>query len=267
MRANECSLRQQMSERTTFGIASYTGSTAAIDIAGNWELDFVFIDAEHTALGVDAQMEKLLLAARASGVAALVRTRGTLEWDIRKSLELGAAGVIVPQVHSGEQMRTIIRAAKFPPVGRRGGDSTVRSARFAGPGFDWPSYTVEANRETLVIPMAESYEFFDNIDDILAVDGIDAVHFGPVDYALSRQLPVDYTMSHPEVWEKFELLVARCHARNIKVMVPCSPPTEESSRRLIAAGADMLIMGSDVNFINDGCRIAAALAKRAKVAA
>ncbi|MGR3995135.1 MULTISPECIES: HpcH/HpaI aldolase family protein [Pseudomonas] len=251
------SLTARMARGTTFGMNIYSTACMAIEVAGNWGLDFVFIDAEHTALGVDRDMEKLLLAARCAAIPSLVRVRGTLEWDIRKALEMGASGVIVPQVHTATQMRQIIQFSKFPPLGRRGGDSSVRSAGFAGPGFDWAHYTEAENARSVIVPMAESYEFFDNIDEILDVQGIDAVHFGPADYSLSRRLPVDYRLGNPEVLERLELLIEKCHARGIQVMVPCAPADQESARRLVAMGSDMLLMGSDLSWLNQaGQRIA-----------
>lgn len=247
----------------TFGITMYTGSCAVVEIAGNWGLDFAFIDAEHTAMQIDQAMEKLILSAKVAGIAPLVRVRGTIEWDIRKSLELGAAGVIIPQVGTAEQARAIVRAAKFPPHGRRGGDGSVRSAGFGGPGFKWSSYTQAANENTLVIPMAESFEFFDNIDEILAVPGIDVINFGPADYSLSRQIPIDYSMSNPEVNAKLDELIEKCHARGIKVMAPCIPPTPENAAALAKKGVDMIILGNDVMFLNQGCQKAAEAAKAA----
>ena len=251
------SLKARMARGTTFGMNIYSTACMAIEVAGNWGLDFVFIDAEHTALGVDRDMEKLLLAARCAAIPSLVRVRGTLEWDIRKALEMGASGVIVPQVHTATQMRQIIHFSKFPPLGRRGGDSSVRSAGFAGPGFDWAHYTEAENARSVIVPMAESYEFFDNIDEILDVQGIDAVHFGPADYSLSRRLPVDYRLGNPEVLERLELLIEKCHARAIQVMVPCAPADQESAQRLVDMGSDMLLMGSDLSWLNQaGQRIA-----------
>jgi 4-hydroxy-2-oxoheptanedioate aldolase len=232
----------------------YSGSNAAIEIAGNWGLDFAFIDAEHTAVNIDTHMEKLILSAKLSGIAPLIRTRGTIEWDIRKSLELGAAGIIVPQVNTAEQAKAIVRAAKFPPLGRRGGDASVRAAGFAGPNFKWSTYTQSANDETLVIPMAESFEFFDNIDAILDVEGIDVINFGPADYSLSRLIPIDYSMSNPEVNERLDELIEKCHARGIKVMAPCIPPTPENAVKLAEKGVDMIILGNDVMFLNQGCQ-------------
>ncbi|OLS64394.1 HpcH/HpaI aldolase family protein [Pseudomonas putida] len=251
-------LKARMARGTTFGMNIYSTACMAIEVAGNWGLDFVFIDAEHTALGIDRDMEKLLLAASHAAIPSLVRVRGTLEWDIRKALEMGAAGVIVPQVHTAAQMRQIIQFSKFPPLGRRGGDSSVRSAGFAGPGFDWARYTEAENARSVIVPMAESFEFFDNIDEILDVEGIDAVHFGPADYSLSRQLPVDYRLGNPEVLQRLRLLIEKCHARGIQVMVPCAPADRENARRLMELGSDMLLMGSDLSWLNQaGQHIAA----------
>ncbi|MFC7399281.1 HpcH/HpaI aldolase/citrate lyase family protein [Chelatococcus sp. GCM10030263] len=248
-------LAQKMrSGEPTFGATFYTGSTTAIEAAGNWGLDFAFIDAEHTPVNVDAHLEKLVLAALLAGIAPLVRVRGTNEWDIRKSLEFGATGVIVPQVGTAAEARAIVRAAKFPPIGRRGGDASCRSAGFAGPGFQWSSYMERENASKLVIPMAESYEFFDNIDEILEVEGIDVINFGPADYSISRRISIDYSMSHPEVDERLAELVEKCHQRNIKVMAPCIPPVAENVDALKKRGVDMIIMGNDVLFLNEGCR-------------
>ena len=248
---------------TTFGATFYTGSTVAIEVAGNWGLDFAFIDAEHTPVDVDSHMEKLVMASMLAGIAPLVRVRGVNEWDIRKSLEFGAAGVIVPQVGSADQARAIVRAAKFPPVGRRGGDASCRAAGFAGPGFQWSSYMEAENAKRLVIPMAESYEFFDNIDEILEVEGIDVINFGPADYSISRRISIDYSMAHPEVEDRLAELIEKCHARGIKVMAPCIPPVAENVEALRKKGVDMIIMGNDVMFLNEGCRRASEAIKAA----
>ncbi len=262
MTGQRISLKQKLeSGKPTFGITMYTGTCAVVEIAGNSGLDFAFIDAEHTAFQIDGAMEKLILSAKVSGISPLIRVRGTIEWDIRKSLELGADGVIIPQVNTAEQARAIVRAAKFPPHGRRGGDGSVRSAGFGKAGFKWSEYTRSANENTLVIPMAESFEFFDNIDEILDVEGIDVINFGPADYSLSREIPIDYSMSNPEVTARLEELIEKCHKRGIKVMAPCIPPTAENAAKLAAQGVDMIIMGNDVMFLNQGCQRAVEAAK------
>ncbi|KSV68987.1 2,4-dihydroxyhept-2-ene-1,7-dioic acid aldolase [Sinorhizobium sp. Sb3] len=255
------SLKQKLTaNQLTFGINVYSGAPAAVEIAGQKGLDFVFIDAEHTLLGTDLAMERMILAARTAGIAPLVRVADSSAAGLRKTLECGAAGVIVPQVHSADQMRDIIRATKFPPLGRRGGDSSVRSAGYGGPGFDWPTYTERENREKLIIPMAESFEFFNEIDDILDVPGIDAIHFGPADYALSRGIEVDYSMCQTEVRSAMRELIARCRERRIKVMLPCFPATVDKATQLADEGGDMLLVGNDLAFLHLGCENAGSVA-------
>lgn len=255
------SLKQKLAaDRLTFGINIYSGAPAAVEIAGQKGLDFVFIDAEHTLLGADLPMERMILAARLAGVAPLVRVADSGAAGLRKMLECGAAGVIVPQVHTAEQMRGIIAATKFPPLGRRGGDSSVRAAGYGGPRFEWPAYIERENRESVIVPMAESFEFFEEIDAILGVPGIDAVHFGPADYALSRGIAVDYAMRQPEVRGALRQLVAKCRERGIKVMLPCSPATAEHAADLVSEGADMLLVGNDLAFVHLGCENAAGVA-------
>lgn len=255
------SLKQKLAaNRLTFGINVYSGAPAAVEIAGQKGLDFVFIDAEHSMLGADLPMERMILAARIAGVAPLVRVADGSAAGMRKMLECGAAGVIVPQVHTAEQMRAIIAATKFPPHGRRGGDSSVRAAGYGGPGFDWTAYTERENRESMIVPMAESFEFFEEIDAILDVPGIDAIHFGPADYALSLGIEVDYAMRQPEVRSALRELVTKCRERGIKVMLPCSPATNEQAADLVSEGADMLLVGNDLMFMHLGCENAAGIA-------
>lgn len=258
MAKQQPTIREKLkSGKPTFGMTMYSGATAVVEIAGNWGLDFAFIDAEHTPVNIDTQMEKLILAAKVSGISPLVRIRGTNEWDIRKSLEMGADGVIIPQVNTVQQAQTIVRAAKFPPLGRRGGDASVRAAGWAGPDFKWSTFLEKSNAEGLVIPMAESYEFFDNIDAILDVPGLDVINFGPADYSISRRIPIDYSMSNPEVNDKLDELIEKAHKRGLKVMAPCIPPTAENAAKLAQKGVDMIIMGNDIMFLNQGCKGAA----------
>lgn len=245
------------SGQPAFGMTLYTGVPFAAEVLGNWGLDFAFIDTEHANFRLGGpDMERMILAAKYSGVSPLIRIPGLLDHDIRKAYELGADGVIVPQIRNADEMRAIVRASKFPPVGLRGGDGAVRSAGFNGPKLDWPTYTRSSNDNTLVIPTAENTDFFINIDEILEVEGIDIVNFGPLDYALSAGVPVDYSLSGDKVVGALKLLVGKCHARNIKVMSTCVPATFDQAKRVIDIGVDLLIVGVDMALVNQGARYA-----------
>jgi len=245
-------LREKLKKRPVFGMTIYTGSTAIIETLGHWGFDFAFIDAEHTPMGIDRDMEKLVMAAQLAGVSPLVRVTRADEIEIRKAYEMGAEGVIIPHVRTKEEAATCVRGAKFPPRGRRGVDSSVRSARFGAKGFNWETYIDESN-EGMVLPMAEDFEFMDNIDEILDVPGIDAINFGPADFASSKNMRTFYKLDDPVIQGALKEILAKSKKRGIHVMAPVIPPNAEKLKAAIDLGVDMLIMGSDMLNYNRAC--------------
>ncbi|SDH74712.1 HpcH/HpaI aldolase family protein [Propionivibrio dicarboxylicus] len=239
-------LRQKMKRGPVFGFAIFTGASCVIESVGNWGYDFVYLDVEHTSIGVGPELERQIMAARLAGISSVVRLTGTNEVDIRKTLEMGAEGVVIPHVRTKEEAAEIVRAAKFPPVGRRGAESNVRAAAFGGPGFSWEEYIRRSNEESLIIPMAEDYEFADNVDDILSIDGIDAINFGPIDYSLSANLPIGYKIDHPSLIDAYKKIETRARAKGVGMMCPVVPPTIENAMDMIAKGVNMLILGNDM---------------------
>jgi len=239
-------LKQKMKQRPVFGFAIFTGALSVIETVGALGYDFVYLDVEHTSLSVGPDLEKQIMAARLAGISSVVRLTGTNEVDIRKTLEMGAEGVVIPHVRTRQDAEEIIHGAKFSPLGRRGAESNVRAANYGCPGFSWPEYIRKSNEESLVIPMAEDFEFADNVDDILSVDGIDAINFGPIDYSLSAGLPIGYKIDHPSLYDAYQKIETRARAKGIGIMCPVVPPTQENARDMIAKGVNMLILGNDM---------------------
>jgi 4-hydroxy-2-oxoheptanedioate aldolase len=238
-------LKEKMKIGPVFGMACFTGVPCVIESIGNFGLDFVYLDLEHTPWMLGDGFEKQIMAARLAEVSVLVRMADNDEVAIRKVLEWGAEGVVIPHCRSAKDAEESVRAAKFSPIGRRGGESNVRAAKFGGPGFDWNSYITSQNRDTLVIPMDEDFEFTDNIDEILSVPGVDAVNFGPIDYAISLNLKVGYSMGD-EVKKAYSTLVKKCREKGVGVLGPVVPPTKENIENAISDGYTMLILGNDM---------------------
>jgi len=239
-------LKEKMKKGPVFGMTIYNNSSALIEALGYFGFDFAFIDAEHTPNSIGFDMEKLVLAARISGVSPLVRVARPDEIEIRKALEMGAEGVIIPHVHDRAETETCVRGAKFPMEGRRGYDSTVRSGRYGGAGFNASEYIAYSNRTELVIPMAEDFEFMDNLDEIFDVPGIDVINFGPADYASSLGIKSFYRLDTPEVQDALNRILKKAKEKNIGVMAPVIPPSLENTISLVEKGVNMLIMGSDM---------------------
>jgi len=252
MEEGNMKLKEKMKHGLVFGVAIFTSAACAVEAVGNWGYDFVFLDLEHTPLDAEIGMEKLIMAALLTGVSPLVRTANEDEVVLRKLVEMGAEGVIVPHTRTIQDVEKIVQAVKFPPLGRRGSDSNVRAAGFGGPGFSYENYIKNQNSDTMIIPMDEDYEFTDNIDAILSNPSVDAINFGPLDYALSINVPIRYKMDDPKVAYAFKRLVEVARPKNIGVMAPCVPPTLEYTHELINSGVNMIIMGNDMWHFQNG---------------
>jgi 4-hydroxy-2-oxoheptanedioate aldolase len=193
--------------RALLGMFVGIPSPALVEMCGHAGLDFVIVDNEHGPAGIEST-EHLLRAARGAGIIPVVRT---LEADILRILDIGASAIQVPQVNTAEQARRIVAAAKYPPVGTRG---AAFSTRAAGYGFFGGEPHVKASNEgTSVIVMAETRTAIENIDEIVAVPGVDAVFFGPNDLSFSLGHPGQ--MQHPEVVAAIEHGVARVLAAGV----------------------------------------------------
>ena len=241
-------LREKMKQRPVFGITIYTKSPQIIEVLGYQGFDFAFIDAEHCPWEV-TDLAEAVLAARLSGVSPLVRVTEPNMIEIRKALEMGAEGVIIPHVHNKEEMELCVKAAKFPPLGRRGYDGNVRAAQY-GVGLDGGSFIELANESELVIPMCEDFEFTDNIEEVMNVPGVDAINFGPADYSSSMNNHSFYDLSKGPANDALDLVLKYAGERNIGVMAPATPATYESAKKLIDRGVNMIIMGNDLGHVS-----------------
>ena len=136
--------------------------------------DWLFIDAEHGAF--NPQQAQAMLQA-AAPTPCLIRVPSDETIWLKKALDIGAAGVIVPQVHTVDQAREIISHCKYTPDGKRG----IGIGRAHKYGIDFDRYIKYANQETAVVLQAESSEAVDNINDIVKLKGIDAILIGTYD--------------------------------------------------------------------------------------
>lgn len=171
-------------------------SPATVELAGYSGFDFVIIDTEHGAAGLET-LEHLLRAAAASGIAALVRVpRGNAD-DILHVLDAGADGILVPHVTDAEVASRIVQHAYYPPLGRRGISTLSRAARH-GTGDAAKVLREQAGR-TAVIVMIEDREALSEVGAIARVEGVDAVFVGPNDLAASMGHLGN--AAHPDVTE------------------------------------------------------------------
>jgi 2-keto-3-deoxy-L-rhamnonate aldolase RhmA len=143
--------------------------------------DFVVLDMEHSAIDFSS-LERLIVAAHAAGIAALVRTCGEDVKQIGKVLDMGAHGIMAAHVDSAERAREIVAEARFPPRGRRSFSPLMK--------FDALKHPLQSlGDSTYVVVQIEGPKAIEQVDQIASVPGVDAVFVGPYDLALSLDVP------------------------------------------------------------------------------
>ncbi len=234
-------LRQKLlAGKVAFGTCIDSHSPATIEVAAYSGLDFVRIDYEHSWQRGDSP-EHLMRAAHIGGIAALHRVDND-ENLIRKALEAGAEAVIVPHVRDESDVKDIVSAAKFPPVGKRGYGSISLSGRWGtGKAADW---IASSNTQLMVGVMIEEPEAIEKIDDITSVPGLDFLLFGPSD--LSTILGMPGQTSHPKVHEALEKTVKSAKKNGKHVMIGANYPWEEKVKQYTGMGCTLIELGHEL---------------------
>src|SRR3954447_19554110 len=182
---------------------------AVAEIVAAAGFDWLFIDAEHSALNT-REIQGLLQGAGTS-TPGVVRLSAATEVSIKKALDIGAAGIIVPQINTAEQAADVVRMAKYAPMGSRG----VGFGRAQGYGLRVPDYVGGANDTTAVIVQAEHIDAVRNIEEIVGVPGIDAIFIGP--YDLSASMGKMGQLEDPEVRQAITRITDVCHAAGVRL--------------------------------------------------
>ena len=151
----------------------------AAEMAGTAGFDWLLIDSEHAPNDLRSTLAQLAVLER-SGSAPVVRLPDGDPVKIKQALDIGAQTLLIPMVDSVDQARMLVQATRYPPQGFRGvGASLARASRFAA----IPDYLTTANDQICLILQVESLKGMAALDDILMVEGVDAVFFGPADLA------------------------------------------------------------------------------------
>ncbi len=216
----------------------------AIQAAG---LDFFFIDSEHARTSFD-DVQGFVRVAKPSGVVPLVRVPQSEYFFLARMLDVGAMGIINPRTESVEETRKIVASMKFPPHGRRGYGlrSIVTDLDFQGAAAEMES----ANRESMVVVQMETQSCVDAIEDIVAVEGVDATMVGPFDLSVSLGIPGDF--EHPKFWSAFDRMVEACN------QVGVAPGVHFGNTKMLQRarehGARFLVCGTDMSVLLNGFR-------------
>ena len=242
------SLKQKLkNNELTLGSWVTIGHPAVIDIMASAGFEWLVIDMEHTS--IDLTMAHTLIATiQANGMKALVRVSKNEEVIIKRILDMGADGIVVPMIKSKADALEAIDYAKYPPVGKRG-VGLFRAQKY-GLGFD--DYKKWVYEELVIIAQIEHYEAVENIEEIITTDGIDGVIIGPYDLSGSMGYPGEY--DREDVKEGIAKVLEICKKNDIPsgFHVIESDPTKLIER--IDQGCTFLAYSLDFFFLGDSAR-------------
>jgi 2-dehydro-3-deoxyglucarate aldolase len=219
-------------------------NASSAELLASLGFDWLFIDGEHGPLGTRELAE--ILHAVGDKTACIVRVPEAAEVPIKKALELGAHGIIVPQVNTAEQAANVVRWARYAPEGERG----VGLARAHGYGLKFREYLSAANREISVIVQAEHARAVENIDAIVRVAGVDAVLLGP--YDLSASLGKMGQIDDPAVVAAIGRVTDACRA--VDMPLGYFGVTAAAVRPYAGQGYTLLVAGVDTVYLANGAK-------------
>ena len=223
-------------DKPAFGGWLTIGSSFSAEVISHQDIDWLCVDMQHGIIDYDAAVT-MLQAISTTDTTPIVRAPWNEPGIIMKALDAGAYGIIVPLVNDRSQAEAAVSACRFPPRGTRS-YGPARAVYYAG-----ADYFANANDEVLCIAQIETVEALDNIDEIVAVEGIDAVYIGPQDLTISLGLQPQLDGEAPDYVKARGRVVDACRKANVVAGVHSTPQTAqkriEEGFRMVLATMDL----------------------------
>jgi len=220
------------------------GLPAVSEVVSRCGFDWLWIDMEHSPLALDQVQH--LIQAKSDDVAAMVRVPVNDEAWIKRVLDLGADGIVVPQVKTPDEAEQAVSCAKYPPQGRR----SVGLGRCSMFGMDFAKHIQEANEQSLVFLQIEHVEGVRNINSILKVKGIDAIIIGP--YDLSGSFGKLGDLQNAQVQEAIQKVQKACEQHNVPIGIFALQA--EQGKTYLSRGFQLLALGVDMFYLWNGAK-------------
>jgi 4-hydroxy-2-oxoheptanedioate aldolase len=205
--------------------------------------DWLTVELEHSPTSFETAAQMFAIIA-ASGGVPLARVPMNTTENIKRVLDTGAWGVVVPMVNSAAEAQAVVRAARYRPIGERSIGGQLHAANF---GTDAATYYAKANEEILVVVMAEHVDAVANIGQILSVPGIDAVFVGPNDLHASMGLSPSFDSDAPQFNDALKKILAHAKARGVAAGIHVTDAAQ--AQRRIAEGWQFVAVISEAGFM------------------
>lgn len=238
----------------TIGSWITIGHTSVAEIMVKANYDWLTIDMEHSNITM-TEAHNLIQVIDLAGGVPFVRVGSNDPYLIKRVMDSGAHGVIVPMVNSRSDAERAVKAVKYPPHGNRG----VGLARAQGYGRSFSEYMQWLEQQSVVIVQIEHIDAVDNLEDILTVEGVDGFIVGPYDLSGSLGVPGDFY--HPEVISALARIKEVSSKLNVISGFHVIEPDTNALMEKIDEGYKFIAHSIDILFLIEACKCSVVINK------
>ncbi|KAF2274531.1 Phosphoenolpyruvate/pyruvate domain-containing protein [Westerdykella ornata] len=233
--------RALKSEKPSFGAWQMLPGTNISRAIARSGVDWICVDCEHGNID-DGQMHEAVAAIAATGVSPIVRIAANEAWMVKRALDAGAHGIVVPLIYTVDDAKRLVASAKFPPQGHRGFGSPFSPQTFANEPLTY--YLQHANESLLTIVQIETASALESVAEIAAIPGVDCLLIGPFDLGNNIGRPILESGMHDDLKKAITKIKEAAHAEGKKVGIYCT--SGEQAREFAEAGFDMISIAADM---------------------
>jgi len=248
MPTNKTTLKSKLRKKVlTIGSWITLGHPAIAEIMAKAGFDWITVDMEHSSITLH-QAQQLIQVIELAGCVPLVRVGENDPNLIKRVMDAGAHGVIIPMVNSEDSAIKAVNAVKYPPLGTRG----VGLARAQGYGLEFERYKEWVNEQSVVVVQIEHIQAVESLEAILSVEGIDAFIIGPYDLSGSIGRPGEF--DHPDVTLALNRVKEIAERNNAVMGFHVIPPEPKEVLKKIEEGYRFIGFSLDTLFLGQSCR-------------
>ena len=245
MNNRRISILERLADPKPFiGTLVSTSSTEVSEALSLCGFEWLFIDAEHSVLDMAAAQH--IIQAVSPGTYGVIRLPDNSPEHFKKALDSGCDGIVVPMIKSVSEAQRAVDQAKYTPLGKR----SVGLARAQGYGLNFSEYLESANRKIALILQIEHTDAVEQVEEIVAIPGVDAILIGP--YDLSASMGLLGQTSAPQVIEAIVRVRQACRDARVPFGAFCM--TANQARDEIAGGGRLIVLGADLLFMTGGAK-------------
>jgi 2-dehydro-3-deoxyglucarate aldolase len=243
---NEKKVKKSISgKQITLGSWIQIPNVFTTEIIARSGFDWLAIDLEHGLIDLETAF-RLIQVIDCSGVIPLVRLHTNDDTTIRRVMDAGAGGVIVPMINTAEEAQRVVNAVKYPPLGKR----SFGLGRAHNFGITFEEYIREVNDTSIVVVQIEHIDALKNLDKILKVPGIDAMIIGP--YDLSGSIGTPGQFNHPKFREILGNIIDHVKKSPVALGIHIVHPSEHELKERLGDGFTFIGFGMDTIFLQEG---------------